>query len=80
MCKPQDRTIVKNHVIDLKSSIYNPPKTIFSSAPLDFDCSLELFVKPDGENTFSKRLPEDGVIEMGSEIQLRGKVRSGDGK
>jgi len=58
----------------------NPPKTIFSSTPLDFDCNLELFIKGEGDTTFSRQLPSDGVIEMGNEIQLRGTVRQGDGK
>ena len=59
---------------------YNPPKTIFSSAPLEFDCDIDLFMKPEGDSGFTQELPSNGVIEIGQELQLRATVRSGDGK
>ncbi|CAG2174352.1 unnamed protein product [Oppiella nova] len=79
MCRPQDRVIVRNHVLDIKSQIQNPLRTVFSSSPLDFDCNLEVYLKSDEDNAFSRMLPNEDVIEVGQEVQLRATVRSGDG-
>ncbi|XP_054166693.1 uncharacterized protein LOC128964158 [Oppia nitens] len=79
MCRPRERIIVRNHVLDIKSQIQNPLRTVFSSSPLDFDCNLDVYLKSDNENSFSRMIPTEDVIEVGQEVQLRATIRSGDG-
>ena len=57
----------------------NPSRTLFSSSPLDFDCNLDVYVKSDDDNSFTRMLPTEDVLEVGQDVQLRATVRAGDG-
>lgn len=80
MCRPQERTVTKSHIMDLRSNLSSQQRTIFSSGPSELDTKVSMFTKksPSSSN-FNEELSRNSLIEVGQDLQFRCLVRSGDG-
>ena len=56
----------------------NRLRTVFSSSPIDFDCNMDVLMRSE-DNTFTRMAPDEDVVEVGQELQLKATVRGGDG-
>ncbi|RWS21446.1 uncharacterized protein B4U80_01326, partial [Leptotrombidium deliense] len=79
MCRPQEKVIIMNRVLDLKGNQPASQKAIFTGEMQAFDANVNVFVKPEGMQTFAKQVPFKGTIEVGEDVQMRFEVRKGDG-
>lgn len=80
MCRPQERTVTKSHIMDLRSNLSSQQRTIFSSGPHELDTKVSMFTKKTPSAvSYNEELSRNSLIEVGQELQFRSMVRSGDG-
>ena len=80
MCRPQERTVTKSHIMDLRSNLSSQQRTIFSSGPHELDTKVSMFTKKTPSSvSFNEELSRNSLIEVGQDLQFRSMVRSGDG-
>ncbi|RWS01951.1 uncharacterized protein B4U79_09858, partial [Dinothrombium tinctorium] len=77
MCKPDERVIVMNQVLEMKSNKPVKPKKVFTNEPQTFEAQLSMYAKPDGMDNFIREVPIKGKIVVGEEVQLKAVVKGG---